>query len=91
MILPTASALFTSIARILLSEQIGEACGAPAVKYTGKDMKTAHKGMGITTHEFDALVEDLSKALDKAGAKPADRDELLGKLGPLKDQIVEKP
>ena len=54
-------------------------------------MKTAHAGMGVSTGEFNALVEDLSKALDKAKANPADRDELLGKLGPMKDQIVEKP
>jgi hemoglobin len=75
----------------MLSEQLEEAAGCPGVKYTGKDMKSAHAGMGIATGEFNALVEDLGKALDKHGASPADRDALLAKLAPMKDQIVEKP
>ncbi len=75
----------------LLSEQVGEACGCPAVKYTGRDMKTVHKGMDIHELEFNALVEDLKKCLDANGVKPADRDELVAKLAPMKGDIVEKP
>src|SRR5215470_17813587 len=41
-----------------LVDQICEATGGPCT-YTGKDMKTAHKGMGITDADFNALVEDL--------------------------------
>src|SRR5262245_11151610 len=47
-----------------LVEQICEATGGPC-KYTGLDMKKAHKKMGVTAGEFGALVEDLVKALDK--------------------------
>src|SRR6185436_15537698 len=47
-----------------LVDQICQASGGPC-KYTGKDMKSAHKGMGITDADFNALVEDLVKALDK--------------------------
>jgi hemoglobin len=75
----------------MLSEQLGEAAGCPAVKYTGKDMKTAHKGMGISTADFNALVEDLGKCLDDNKVAPQERDELLSKLAPMKDQIVEHP
>ena len=39
-----------------LVDQICEASGGPC-KYTGKDMKTAHAGMGITDADFNALVE----------------------------------
>jgi hemoglobin len=83
----------TDIAHLeqMLSEQIGEAAGCPGVKYTGKDMKTAHKGMGCSTADFNALVEDLSKCLDANKVAPADRHELLSVLGPMKDQIVERP
>ena len=52
-------------------------------------MKTAHKNMGVTEGEFNALVEDLVKALDKFNVKEKEKNELLGKLGPLKPDIVE--
>ena len=47
-----------------LVDQICQASGGPC-KYTGKDMKTAHAGMGISSADFNALVEDLVGALDK--------------------------
>ena len=71
-----------------LVEQICAATGGPC-KYTGRDMKTAHKNMGVTEGEFNALVENLVKALDKLGVKEKEKNELLGKLGPLKSDIVE--
>ena len=40
-----------------LVDQICEAAGGPC-KYKGKDMKTAHAGMGISGADFDALVQD---------------------------------
>ena len=43
---------------------ICEASGGPC-KSTGKDMKTAHTGMGVSGADCDALVEDLVGALDK--------------------------
>jgi len=73
-----------------LSDQICEAAGGPC-KYKGKDMKTAHMGMGITTADFNALVEDLVGALDKFKVGAHEKDQLLGALGPMKSDIVEKP
>ena len=72
-----------------LVNQICNAAGGPC-KYTGKSMKEAHMGMGITKADFDALVGDLVAALDKAGVKPADKNALLGVLGPMSSDIVEK-
>jgi len=72
-----------------LVDQICEASGGPC-KYTGKDMKTAHAGMGISEADFNALVEDLVKALDKFNVPAAEKNELLGALGPMKPDIVEK-
>ena len=72
-----------------LVDQICEAAGGPC-KYTGKDMKTAHAGMGITEAHFNALVEDLVKTLNKFKVGKAEQDQLLGVLGPMKAQIVEK-
>lgn len=73
-----------------LVDQICEAAGGPC-KYKGKSMKDAHKGMGVSTADFNALVGDLVAALDKAGVKTADKNALLGVLGPMKSDIVEKP
>ncbi len=72
----------------MLVEQISVASGCTTCTYTGKDMKTAHTGMGIKEADFNALVEDLSKTLDAAGVKEKEKGELLGALGPLKPDIV---
>ncbi|MBX3157783.1 MAG: group 1 truncated hemoglobin [Deltaproteobacteria bacterium] len=71
-----------------LVNQVCQATGGPC-KYTGKDMKTAHKGMGIKEADFNALVEDLVKSLDKFKVPKAEKDELLGALGGMKGDIVE--
>jgi len=70
-----------------LVDQICEASGGPC-KYTGKDMKTAHTGMKITEDDFNALVADLVKSLDKFNVKKEDKEALLGKLGGMKGEIV---
>jgi hemoglobin len=70
-----------------LVDQICQATGGPC-QYTGKDMKTAHAGMGITDADFNALVEDLSGALDKFNVGAKEKGELLGALGSMKPDIV---
>jgi hemoglobin len=72
-----------------LVDQICEASGGPC-KYKGKNMKDAHKGMGVSGADFDALVENLVKALDKFKVPEKEKGELLGALGPMKSDIVEK-
>ena len=72
-----------------LVDQICQAAGGPCT-YTGKDMKTAHQGMGITAADFNALVEDLVGALDKFNVGAAEKHQLLGVLGPMQGAIVEK-
>ena len=72
-----------------LADQICEATGGPC-KYTGKDMKSAHAGMGIGSADFAALVEDLITTLDRFNVKEEDKNALLGALGPMKGDIVEK-
>ena len=44
--------------------------------------------MKIKSADFDALVEDLVKSLDKFKVKDADKQALLGVLGPMKSDIV---
>ena len=75
--------------KLNLVDQICEASGGPC-KYAGKDMKSAHMGMGVSGADFDALVEDLVWALDKLHVGKTEKNELLGALGPMKADIVEK-
>ena len=72
-----------------LVNQICQASGGPC-KYTGKDMKTAHQGMGITDADFNALVEDLKAAMDQDNVAQDAQNQLLGALAPMKSDIVEK-
>src|ERR1043166_10153521 len=73
----------------MLVDQICEASGGPC-KYTGRDMKTAHRGMGVTNAAFDALVGDLVATLDKFNVGDREKKELLSVLGPMRSDIVEK-
>jgi hemoglobin len=75
--------------KIKLVDQICQASGGPC-QYTGKDMKSAHAGMGVTSADFNALVEDLVGALDKFNVGEKEKGELLGALGPMKSDIVTK-
>jgi hemoglobin len=70
-----------------LVDQICEASGGPC-KYTGKNMKDAHAGMGVKEEHFNALVEDLVKALDKFKVGDKEKGELLAALGGMKPDIV---
>jgi hemoglobin len=70
-----------------LVDQICEATGGPC-KYTGKDMRTVHTGMKITEDDFNALVGDLVKALDKFKVPEKEKTELLTALAAMKGDIV---
>src|SRR5215470_9617148 len=63
------------------------ATGGPC-KYNGLSMKKSHEHMRVTGGEFNALVEDLVKTLDKFNVGDPERKELLGALAGLRGDIV---
>jgi hemoglobin len=71
----------------MLVDQVCEASGGPC-KYTGRDMKSTHAGMAITSAQFDALVGDLVATLNKFKVGAREQGELLSVLGPMKKDIV---
>ena len=75
--------------KMLLTEQICQASGGPCT-YTGRSMKATHEGMGVSSSDFDALVGDLVATLNKFKVPEREKNELLGALGPMKSDIVEK-
>jgi len=71
-----------------LVDQVCMVSGGPC-EYKGQDMKTAHRGMKIGDAEFNALVEDLMKALDTFKVPAEDKAALGAILSPLRGDIVE--
>jgi len=76
--------------RQLFVDQICAATGGPCV-YVGRDMKTAHKGLGISGAEWDISVKHLVDTLDKFKVPEKEKSELLAAVSALKPDIVEKP
>jgi hemoglobin len=72
----------------LLVELVSSATGGP-LRYTGRDMRTAHKGMKITEDEFNALAGHLVATLKKYRVPQAEIDELVGIVASTKPDIVE--
>ena len=75
--------------RQLAVDMICWATGGPCV-YIGRDMKTAHAGLGITAMEWDKAVGHFSATLDHFKVPAKERQELLDIVGKLKTDIVEK-
>lgn len=76
--------------RMHVINQLCEAAGGPC-NYTGRDMRTSHKGLGITGAEWDASAKHLVDTLNKFKVGKAEQDELLAVVSSLKKDIVDKP
>jgi hemoglobin len=70
-------------------DQFCAAAGGPCL-YTGRDMKTSHKGLGITEDDWNAAAAHLVASLDKFKVPKAEKDDLLAFVTSLKKDIVEK-
>ncbi len=53
-------------------------------------MAKAHRGLAITSAEFDAMVGQLVDTLNQFNVPAKEKNELLQLLGPLKADIVTK-
>lgn len=73
--------------KMLLVEQICAGTGGPC-QYSGRDMKSTHARLKISEADFNALVEDLTRTLDKFKVPAKERGELMAILGPMKSDIV---
>lgn len=58
--------------------------------YMGRDMKTAHAGLGITESEWRANMRYMAAALDKSRVSTKEKEEVLTIIEGLKQDIVEK-
>lgn len=71
----------------MITEQICSLAGG-GCKYTGDSMVQVHKGLKNTEAEMNLVVQFLRDALDRAGVKEAEKNELLRILAPMKRDIV---
>lgn len=70
-------------------EQLCEATGGPCF-YTGRDMKTAHKGLGIGEADWQKAAGHLVATLDKFKVPAKEKNEVVAFVTKLKPDIVEK-
>lgn len=58
--------------------------------YSGRDMKAAHKDLGVQNTDFNALVEHLQIAMDHEKISFRDQNRFLAKLAPMQRMTVER-
>jgi len=71
-----------------LVQQICAGSGGPC-RYEGRSMREAHRGLGVRNQDFDALVQDLVKSLNKFSVPPREQQDLLALLGPMRKDVVQ--
>ena len=72
----------------LLIDFLCSNAGGP-VYYTGRDMKTTHKGMRLSDADWSAFMQHLDATLDSFKVPQPERDELVAFVQSTKNDMVE--
>lgn len=72
----------------LLIDFLCSSAGGP-LYYTGRDMKTSHKGMKVSESDWAALLGHLNATLDAFKVPQPERNEVLAFIQSTKADIVE--
>lgn len=72
----------------LLIDFLCESAGGP-MYYTGRDMRTSHKGMNISESDWSVFAQHLVATLDKFDVPDAEKQDVLGFVESTKADIVE--
>ncbi|WP_426135802.1 group I truncated hemoglobin [Pseudomonas sp. PWP3-1b2] len=70
-----------------LIEQFCVEAGGPCT-YTGDSMAESHKGQNLSRSDFNALVEDLIKAMDSEGISVPVQNRLIARLAPMRSEVI---
>ena len=73
----------------LLVDFLCASAGGP-MYYTGRDMKTSHRGMRIDERDWSAFLGHLNATLDAFQVPRAERDEVVGFVQSTRADIVEE-
>ncbi|KTC63545.1 globin [Pseudomonas fluorescens ABAC62] len=71
-----------------LIEQFCVEAGGPCT-YTGDSMAESHKGQNVSRSDFNALVEDLIKAMDSEGIAVPVQNRLIARLAVMRGEVIE--
>lgn len=58
--------------------------------YSGRDMKSSHKDLGVQQADMNRLVENLQAAMAAEGVSFAAQNRFLSKLAPMRRDVVER-
>ncbi|MGC6399860.1 group I truncated hemoglobin [Sphingomonas sp. FW199] len=58
--------------------------------YSGRDMKTAHRDLGVQQADMNRLVENLQVAMTAEGVSFAAQNRFLSRLAPMRGDVVER-
>ncbi len=72
----------------LLVDFLCSSAGGP-LYYTGRDMKTSHRGMKISEQDWSALLGHLNATLDAFKVPRAERDQVIAFVQSTKADIIE--
>jgi hemoglobin len=72
----------------LLIDFLCSSAGGP-VYYTGRDMKTSHKGMRISESDWSSFIGHLNATLDAFQVSQRERDDVVAFIQSTKTEIVE--
>ena len=75
--------------RQLIVDLMLEAAGGPAF-YTGRDMRTTHKGLNSSESDWQVFMRHAAATLDTFAVPAKEKDEVLAFLTALKGEIVER-
>lgn len=72
----------------LLIDFLCSSAGGPLL-YTGRDMKTTHKGMKISEGDWSAFMGHLNATLDAFQVPQSERDDVIAFVQSTKSEMVE--
>ena len=72
----------------LLIDFLCSVAGGP-VYYRGRDMKLAHRGMGITESDWDIFLGHAANTLDAFAVPAREREDVVNFVLSLKDEILD--
>jgi len=75
--------------RVMMNQHLCMVADGPC-QYTGDSMIDTHAGMGITEGDFNAIVENMMAAMDKAGIALGPQNRLLARLATLRGEIINR-
>jgi len=75
--------------RQLVVNYMCAAAGGP-VFYTGRDLKTSHKGLGVSVSDWEVCMQHACAVLEQCAVPVPERDEVLAFLTGLQGDVVER-